>query len=138
MINNKKYVCDTNVLLSSLISKKSPPARVVEYIRHNGFFAFSVETFTELEEVLNRPKFDKFILKEERCRFINQIKAICILYEIYQPVNLCRDPKDNKFLDVAIASYADHLITGDEDLLVLENIGNTSIITPRTFVDMYY
>jgi len=138
MINNRKYVGDTNVLLSSFISKKSPPARVIEHIIHDGFFAFSAETFAELDEVLNRPKFDRFISKEDRTNFINQIKAICILYEIYQPVDLCRDPKDNKFLDVAIASYADYLITGDDDLLVLENIGNTSIITPRTFVDMYY
>ncbi|MGB0847969.1 MAG: hypothetical protein ACPGSM_14660, partial [Thiolinea sp.] len=38
---------------------------------------------------------------------------------------------------VAIASYAEYLITGDEDLLVLESIGNTSIITPREFMDIH-
>ena len=137
MINNKKYVCDTNVLLSSLFSEKSPPAQAIKQIRLNGFFAFSSETFAELEEVLSRPKFDKYISKETRETFIKQIKALSIWYEIYQKVDFCRDPKDNKFLDVAIASYSDYLITGDEDLLVLENIGNTSIITPRTFIDMY-
>ena len=138
MILNKKYICDTNVLVSSLFSKNSPPSEVIKYIIKNGFLAFSEETFSEFEEVLNRPKFDKFISKEKRISFIEQVRSICWRYEIFQKIDLCRDPKDNKFLDVAIASYADYLITGDEDLLILEGIGNTSIITPRIFVEIYF
>lgn len=137
MILNKKYICDTNVLLSSLLSKKSPPSEVVKYIIKNGFLAFSDETFSEFEEVFNRPKFDKFISKEKRIRFIEQVRSICWRYGIFQKIDLCRDPKDNKFLDVAIASYADYLITGDDDLLILKGIGNTSIITPRKFIEIH-
>ena len=57
----KKYICDTNILLSSLISSSSPPAQTVDYIKENGLFSFSKETFSEFEEVLKRPKFDKTI-----------------------------------------------------------------------------
>ena len=46
-----------------------------------------------------------------------------ILYLWSSSVDICRDPKDNKFLDIVIASYSDFLITGDDDLLVLEKIG---------------
>lgn len=100
-------------------------------------FSFSQETLTEFEDVLKRPKFDKFLSKEKRSNFINEIFELSVFYEVNQKVDICRDPKDNKFLDVAIASYADYLITGDDDLLVLERIGNTSIITPRKFIDIF-
>ena len=57
MINSSQYICDTNVLISSLISRNSPPAQTIDYIKNTGLLAFSSETFSELEEVLNRPKF---------------------------------------------------------------------------------
>jgi len=137
MNKETKYICDTNILLSSLISKTSPPAQTVDYIREHGMFSFSQETLIEFEGVLKRPKFDKFLSKEKRSNFINEIFELSVFYEVNQKVDICRDPKDNKFLDVAIASYADYLITGDDDLLVIERIGNTSIITPREFVDIF-
>ena len=133
---NKKYICDTNILLSSLLSSSTPPAKTVDFIKEHGIFSFSQATLSEFSEVLKRPKFDKFLSKDKRLNFINEIIELSIIYEIYQKVDICRDPKDNKFLDIAIASYSDFLITGDDDLLVLEKIGNTSIITPREFTDI--
>lgn len=134
MILEKKYVCDTNVLLSSLLSKDSPPAKTIHYILRNGFFAFSLETFEELKEVLQRPKFDRYIAKEKRRSFLERIYPLGVFYEGEQNITLCRDPKDNKFLEVALASNASFLITGDEDLLSLHHIGNIPIITPRNFL----
>jgi len=132
----KKYICDTNILLSSLISSSSPPAQTVDFIKDNGLFSFSKETFSEFEEVLKRPKFDKFLSKERRLNFINKIFELSVFYEVHDKTDICRDPKDNKFLDIAIVSHAELLITGDEDLLILERIEKTSIITPRNFVDI--
>lgn len=135
MNRNTKYICDTNILLSSLLSKTSPPALTIDYIRKYGMFSFSQETLTEFEEVLKRPKFDKFLSIETRQNFINEIFELSVFYEVKQKLELCRDPKDNKFLDVAISSSADYLITGDDDLLVLDRIDHTAIITPREFID---
>lgn len=135
---NNIFICDTNVLVSSLFRKNSPPQKTVHHIKSTvGYLAFSDETFQELAEVLKRSKFDKFIAKEKRVTFLEEIQEVALNCEILQHVDLCRDPKDNKFLDVAIASYADYLITGDEDLLVLESIGNTFIITPRKFIEIH-
>ncbi len=136
MLNNK-FICDTNVLLSSILSKNTPPYKTVNYIENNGFFVFSPETFSELVEVINREKFDKYISRHTREIFLQKMFSNSLIYEIYQKVDLCRDSKDNKFLDVAISSYANCLITGDDDLLSLEYIGNTSIITPREFIEIY-
>jgi len=136
-MDNSVCICDTNVFLSALLSKTSPPNRSVRYLLANGMLAFSKETLDELEEVFSRKKFDKYIPRAERAFFIENVKQNSLVYEIHHSVDICRDPKDNKFLDVAIASYADYLITGDEDLLVLEAIGNTTIITPREFINIF-
>jgi len=135
MSSFKKYICDTNILLSSLISSSSPPAQTIDFIKDNALFSFSKETFSEFEEVLKRPKFDKFLSKEKRLNFINEVFELSVFYEVLVKTDICRDPKDNKFLDVAVVSHAEFLITGDEDLLILERIENTFILTPRNFVD---
>ena len=78
----------------------------------------------------------QFLSKEKRLNFTNEIFELSVFYEVHDQTDICRDPKDNKFLDVAIVSHAEFLITGDEDLLILERIEKTSIITPRNFVDI--
>lgn len=135
-MDKKLYICDTNVFLSGLISKNSPPNTVVRYLLEKGLLAFSKETFSELEEVIHRDKFDKIIPIERRRIFLINLKNNGVFYDIENKINICRDPKDNMLLDVAIASYADYLVTGDNDLLVLKNIRNTSIITPREFIEL--
>lgn len=122
-------VCDTNVLISSLISRSSPPAKIVDHITLNGFFLFSATTFAELEEVIWREKFDRYFSAEKRQNFLNNLRRVGLFYDIKQTIDVCRDAKDNPFLDVALAGQADYLITGDTDLLVLEKIGDTQIIT---------
>lgn len=134
---NKKFICDTNMLLSSLISKKSPPYQTVSYVIENGFLVFSVETFAELTEVINREKFDKYLSQQTRQTFIQKLRDNSLIYQVHQKLEICRDIKDNKFLDVAIVSNSNCLITGDDDLLSLEYIGNTLILTPRAFIDIY-
>ena len=64
-----------------------------------------------------------------------RIKTVWLFVEILNQVQLCRDPKDDKFIDLALNGEASYLITGDSDLLVLNPIQNTSVINPRTFWD---
>jgi putative PIN family toxin of toxin-antitoxin system len=49
------------------------------------------------------------------------------------PSDACRDPKGLHVLGLAVAGSADCLVTGDNDLLVLENISACRILTPRAF-----
>ncbi|WGZ96456.1 MAG: putative toxin-antitoxin system toxin component, PIN family [Candidatus Thiothrix putei] len=73
-------------------------------------------TFAELEEVIWREKFDRYFSTEKRQNFLNNMRRVGLFYEIGETVELCRDKKDNPFLDVALAGKADCLITGDADL----------------------
>jgi len=54
--------------------------------------------------------------------------------QILERVDLCRDEKDNKFLEVAINGKADYLITGDNDLLVLRPFQDVKIMTVNEFL----
>ena len=83
--------------------------------------------------MLRRSKFAKYIDLEDIDGLSIRIKTAWILIEILNQMKLCRDAKDDKFIDLALNANASHLITGDTDLLVLHPIQNISIINPRSF-----
>ena len=62
--------------------------------------------------------------------------------DMFDPVPLasdvCRDPDDIKILGLAVASTADYIVTGDKDLLVLENFQGIPILNPRSFSDILH
>lgn len=95
---------------------------------------FSEATFQEFQTVLSRSKFDKYVSLQVRSEFIFRLRLESELVEILERVDLCRDEKDNKFLEVAINGKADYLITGDNDLFVLRSFQDVKIITINEFL----
>jgi putative PIN family toxin of toxin-antitoxin system len=128
-------ILDTNIIISALMLKNSLPAKVLNMAIDNYQIVYSEKTFLELQAVLMRQKFDKFILQEAREDFLILFLSVAKKINIIHQVNLCRDAKDNKFLDLAINSEALYLITGDQDLLVMKEIDKTKIITPVDFIN---
>ena len=61
------------------------------------------------------------------CKRYSNIKNISI-------TNICRDPKDNMFLNCALAGKADFIISGDDDLLALKKVSEIEIIKPVHFL----
>jgi putative PIN family toxin of toxin-antitoxin system len=96
-------------------------------------YAMSDETFSELLEVLLRPKFDRFASLETRQTALESIAYAAKWFTPNESVEACRDPCDNKFLELAMSCRADYLITGDEDLLILDPFGKTRILTLSEF-----
>jgi len=128
---------DTNVLISALLSPKSIAAKILNWAENNGTVLYSEATLTELISVLNRPKFSKYISPKDIAGLVIRIKAVWLSVEIINQIKLCRDPKDDKFIDIAINGEASHIITGDNDLLVLHPIETISVINPRNFLDEF-
>lgn len=136
MINSSiRLVLDTNILISSILASNSIPAQVLNWGENEGFILYSTDTLTELLSVLSRDKFVKYIEPKEINGLSERIKINWHNVSIIQRVNLCRDKKDNKFIDLALNRKASHLITGDNDLLVLHPIQDISILKPRDFWD---
>lgn len=131
-----RFVFDTNILISASLLPDSLPASVLKQGENKGLVLYSEDTLAELFSVLQRPKFKKYIDDETLAELLAQIQQNWINIPILQTVQVCRDPKDNKFLDLALNGEADYLITGDDDLLELHPFQGISILTPRAFSDL--
>jgi putative PIN family toxin of toxin-antitoxin system len=118
-MNKLRCVIDTNTLISSILIEVSVPNLALQKARNTGILLFSNATFEELSQVIYRSKFDRYISVKIRAEFIVKLREDLELVSIQECINACRDPKDNKFLEVAVNGNADCLITGDQDLLIL-------------------
>ena len=134
-MNKLRLVIDTNILVSSILIESSLPDIAFKEARKIGTILFSDVTFQELQEVLTRSKFDKYIPLDIRSQFLAKIKLESEQILVSEIVNKCRDPKDDKFLDVALNGQATHIITGDKDLLELNPFEGIPILTPKQFLE---
>lgn len=132
---NKYFVFDTNSLISASILPNSANRKAINKAIELGEIALSEETFEEYKEVVFRKKFDKYFFNnEERYELFNQIKSSLIYFSPSESITACRDPKDNKFLELAVAAKACCIITGDNDLLALHPFRRISILSAGDFL----
>lgn len=127
-------VVDTNVLVSSALFPASTPGRAFDHAVLTDTLLLSESTFEELRAVLNRPKFTRYLDGAQRGRFLTRLRASGSFVIIRQTVQICRDPKDDKFLDVAINGGAVLIVSGDADLLVLHPFEGVEIMTPADYL----
>lgn len=97
MRSNLRCVFDTNVLVSALLFDQSTPAQAFFAALHTGEIIMSADVIAELNDVLGREKFNRYVTEEERERFLRSLLGETELIE--QKIQACRDPKDDKFLD---------------------------------------
>ena len=119
MRSRQRIVVDTNALVSRLLLPSSVPGQAVRKAVDNNILLVSEATMIELADVLARPKFDRYISLEDRQQFLRLLGRLAELVPIIYPVRQCRDPNDDKFLEVALNGKADLIVTGDADLLGL-------------------
>ncbi len=129
-----RVVVDTNIFVSILIRPGKALSTFVDYLDQHATILYSTETLTELVDVMRRRKFDAYTAPEEVAVFVQWLIAAGELVTIDEAPAVSRDPKDDKFLAVALAGRADYLISGDKDLLVLGRIGATPIVSPAAFL----
>lgn len=113
MRNEVRYVFDTNVTISALLFENSKPAQALRYALANGEVLLSIDLLEELNEVLGREKFSRYVTSEEREEFLEALVERAVLVEITNNVQECRDPKDNKILELALSGEAQYIISGD-------------------------
>ena len=129
-----RVVIDTNVLISSIFFGGSPLKLIDEIENRNYITTYvSQEIILEYQLVFRRlqKKYPNKIIDEDK---INRILDSSNLIYVSSNLRLCRDVKDNKFINCALSAKADYLITGDNDLLVLKKINNVSVITIAEFL----
>ena len=131
-----KVVIDTNIWISYLLG--SLLQGMDEKILSKEIkVVVSEEMLKELSEVASRPKFKNILTVRRIKELFSLLDSYAIVVSPSQKVNACRDEKDNFLLEIALEGKADYLITGDEDLLVLDPFHNTKIVKPKDFEGIF-
>lgn len=131
------FVFDNNVLVSAFLFRASTPRQSFDLAQSLGSIVYSDETIDELWNVLVRPKFDRYLSLSERITLLTGFEQVAQQISLEHNVVLCRDPKDDKFLNLALSANAECIVSGDADLLVLEEIFSIPILTPAQFIQKY-
>ncbi|HEY8780418.1 MAG TPA: putative toxin-antitoxin system toxin component, PIN family [Mucilaginibacter sp.] len=135
---NHKFVFDTNVLISAALLGNSINAKALDYAVNIGRIIVSEPVLSEFAEVIFRKKFDKYFLSDdERHEAIDFLAINALVFSPKININACRDPKDNKFLELAIAAEASCIVTGDQDLLVLHPFNGIPIVSAMDFLKSF-
>ena len=130
----ERLVLDTNVLVSAALCPGSTPHRALLKARSEGVLLASEETLAEFRAVLLREKFESHIERSLREEIFEEYARNCLLVEIARPIRICRDPRDDKFLEVAVHGRAHAIVTGDADLLALHPFRGIEILTPADYL----
>ena len=133
-----RLIIDTNVIISASLKKYSTPFKVMEVVFENHVLLISPEIFGEIKNTVYQSKFDKYFFPEDtRSDILNIVLLNSVVINPEIKITACRDPKDNKYLELALSGKADCIITGDKDLLVLNPFENIPIISPLDFLDKF-
>jgi putative PIN family toxin of toxin-antitoxin system len=128
-----RVVVDTNVLVSAALKQKSMPGMAALLVERRGGLLKSLATEQQLFEVVARPYFDALIDPDTRA-WLKRLMGAAELVAISERIAACRDPTDDKFLELAINGRADLIVSGDGDLLALNPFRDIPIVTPAVFV----
>jgi putative PIN family toxin of toxin-antitoxin system len=128
-----RLVVDTNVFVSAALKENSLPFLVARWIdRHDGLLK-SAATEQQLLEVLDRAYIAAATIPLLREGLVRMLAA-AELVPITERIAVCRDPTDDKFLELAVNGHADLIVSGDADLLALNPFRDIPIVTPAAFV----
>lgn len=141
-----KVVVDTNLLISSAILSKSLPDKLIKaWLKDSFTLLISREQLEEIKEVSQREKVKKYPLFTKRIvELLENIEFVAQLIEPLSNKDLPlhgRDPEDDFMLASGLGGDVDYLVTGDEDLLVLNGnpaLGKLKIITVKEFLNLTF
>lgn len=135
MPTGQRVVVDTNVFVSGLLRESSVPGQAAAKARHDATILVSQATMQELADVLAEAKFDRYVTIEQRVRFVRLIANLAEFVPIIHQIRECRDPTDDKFLEVALNGRGDVIITGDAHLLKMNPWRDVAILSPLQFLN---
>lgn len=134
-----KLVLDTNILISALLTKNTPPDQLYQHWVNGLFDVVSSDwQLDELKRVLGYKKLSPFIMESEASLLIENMDSIAIMVSDLAPIEVSADPTDNWIIATAIAGKANLIVTGDKsDLLILGSVQGIEIVNPRTALNLF-
>ncbi len=130
-------ILDTNVLISALMYPDSVSRQaLVAAFRHFQPIV-SAETWDELESVSARRKFARYFNEVQRLEFITLLARSVRFCEVHEPVSACSDPKDDKFLALALSQRCPLIVSGDKDLRDMHPFQGVAILGAGDFLKLW-
>jgi putative PIN family toxin of toxin-antitoxin system len=128
-----RLVVDTNVLVRAAFKELSWPGLVVRWVDKFDGLLKTPATEQEFFDVVQIPRIAENTVPLFAARLLQILAAAAELVTTTKRVAACRDPKDDKFLELVVNGHADLIISGDADLQVLDTFRRSPIITPAAF-----
>jgi putative PIN family toxin of toxin-antitoxin system len=120
--------------VSAALNPGGVPRRALAAARSRGNLALSGVVYREIADVLARGKFARVLTEDRRHKALEFLSAAALWVEPAVAVRDCRDAKDNRYLELALAAAADAIVSGDEDLLVLHPWRGIPVLGPAMFL----
>ena len=127
-------VFDASAVVSAALRQDSVPERALLRAEDSDVFALSAEVDAEIAGVLARPRFASAISAARRARILDVLRGRAAWCSVSERVTDCRDAKDDKYLELALASGAGVIVSGDDDLLVLHPWRGVRILKPAEYL----
>ena len=133
-----RVVLDTNILISALITRNTPPDRLYQaWLRGEIELVISDTQVAEIHDVLSRPRLRRFLDADEADVIVENIATRALIITELPVVNVSPDPKDNPVLASAIAGKAELIVSGDKKhMLDLGEIEGIPIVTARKALEL--
>ena len=134
-----RVILDTNIVLSGLFWHGSPHT-LLNHVRDGTLTLISSPALlAELAEVIERPKFDAILARSHtsRERSLVEIQALAeVVTHDPLPIPVCRDADDDAVLACALAARVDLIVSGDSDLLTLQEYQGIRIVGAATAIEL--
>ncbi len=135
----KNVVVDTNVIVSGVIGAGKPRQILDMILQRKLNMCFSGETYDEYQGVLRREKFKKYPGFEDRASdFLKALQHIGTMVSPRHSFDVCADPDDDVFLDVAVECEAQYLITGNKRDFPPHSFFGVRIVSPSEFLSLWH
>ena len=134
-----RVVLDTNLLVSYLITHRPPIATLIDHhlLRQHFILVTAPELLAELDRVLAYSKLQRYYSEEDRTQFVALIMAVSEVVDLPEAIpRIGQDPDDDRVIACAVAGAAELIISGDHDLLALQQVGEIAILTAAQFLEM--
>ena len=130
-----RIVIDTNVVASAVFFGGRPAELLRMVIRHEHLAVATDEIVDEYQATISY-LLDKYGGKKLQLSIVPIFSAMEII-QATSKADICRDPDDNKFISCAIDGHCYYVVSGDKDLLSLEQFGNIKIVTVADFLELF-
>lgn len=131
-----RCVFDTNVLVSALLLTDSKPRKALHRALLEGNILLSYAGLAELYDVLSRKHLQRYLDEDDIQTFVAALTREAEWVDVDVHITACRDPKDDKFLELAVSGRATYIVTGDTDLLALHPFQGIQIVSPAAFLNL--